>query len=54
MLAFTICTAVLCGFLGLIWKRSSVFNLFLKVALLGLSGWGVVLALMLLGFVVRS
>jgi len=51
MISFTIVAIILFGLLHVMWKKSDYFNLIIKVALLGMTIWGVVVALKQAGWI---
>lgn len=50
---FVILATILFSFLGVIWTRNGLFNLFLKFAFIGMSLYGIFLELLSLGYILK-
>lgn len=54
MTAYVIVSMIFLFLLGLVWSRDNWFNIFLKITMIGVSVWGLVLTLELLGYIVKA
>jgi hypothetical protein len=54
MEAFLTVNMVMCMFLGVVWSRNTLLNLFVKFTFLGMTGWAAFLLLTSLGYIIKG
>lgn len=52
--AFILIVSIFCLIMGIIWKKTDWINIFAKLVFVGLSIWGIIIWLNLIGIIIKQ